>query len=160
MFVKKSTILYFVLLIFSLLHITLSSSTSIHILLLKRPSKKEVQFTPVPTTKSKFSQMCLSVSKTFNTIGKESLQIYKLCDGKYNLLGRNSKKIQDECPFCFRGLDQFFCTNKIENRGNEGKNGGVSNSKCKNEKLTSLILTSLKGCLEVSCYSIVCYFVM
>ena len=94
-------------------------------------------------SKSKFTKMCLSVSQTFNYIGKDSLKLYKICDGKYNLLGKSSKPIKENDPFCFRGLDQFLCSNKIVNRDVDG-----DISHCNDEELVKLILTTIRGCLE------------
>jgi len=147
MFIDKQTIFYFLFLLLSISLLPSFNSMGIHILLVKRLTKKEVQHTPVPTLNSKYSKMCLSVSKTFNDLGKDSLNMYKLCDGKFNLLGKSSELIKDKCPLCFRGLDQFYCNNKFENNENQPN---TSNSNCKNDELTRLVLSTIEGCLEVS----------
>ena len=128
--------------------ICVNSYICIHIV---RPHKKDEIFNSNGdlSNKSQFSKMCSSISQTANYLGKDALKLYKLCDGKFNLLGKSSKPIKENNPFCFKALDEFFCTKKIVNRDDK------KDSVCKDEDLVKLLLTTIKGCLEVIKYIII-----
>ena len=146
--ITNISLIYFLSIIIFISYLTLTSisisCSQIHIL--RRIQNQN--YTPNSTSNSKFTELCKAVTQTFNYLGKDSLNLYKLCDGKYNLLGKDSKPIMEKKPFCFTGLSNFLCKNKIINR-DDAKKG---NSKCKNEDLIKLVLTTIRGCFNEVCY--------
>jgi len=67
---------------------------------------------------------------------------------KYELLSQNSTQIRDNNPFCFNNLNAFFCEYEISNVINPTH---IPENKrfCSDKKSLKLILSIIKGCLDV-----------
>ena len=95
---------------------------------------------------SQFSKVCNNIFTTYQYMGDKSLDIYKGCKDQHELLGKTDTEMIKSRPFCFDGIDQFFCNYKIETTIKKEK--GAKNS-CGKEELINLILRMIKGCLTV-----------
>ena len=85
---------------------------------------------------STYSHVCKQVQDNFNFIGMNAMDLYKLCEGKYDLLGKNDSKITNDQPICFKNLNDFFC--KFHLKYDHEKNNKNT------EKILSKILEVIK----------------
>jgi hypothetical protein len=137
-----SSDLFFFLLVISFSLINAIEFQKINIISLKQNKTLEYQDVKIKKN-SLFSQICNKVLDSYDFIGKDGMNLYEGCDGKYDLLAKNNSKIQTDNPMCFNNLDAFFC--KIHVKENPKLN--INNTI--NAETLQVILSTLQGCLNV-----------
>ena len=125
--------------IFFLMYISLPLYDSLIINYMSSKGKISIKYEDILIKQnSTYSQVCSQVHDNFDFIGKKGMDLYKLCEGKYDLIGRNDSKISEDKPICFKNLDEFFCNTHL-NYDNNDKN--IKNEDT--EKILSIILRRL-----------------
>jgi hypothetical protein len=84
-------------------------------------------------------------------MGNNSMNIYNLCKDEYELLGYNDIHLKMDRPFCYDGLNQFFCNYKIidlDKRNIDDLYAHITNNACADENLIQQILSTIKGCIQ------------
>ena len=74
------------------------------------------------------------------------MNLYEGCDGKYDLLAKNSSKIQNDNPLCFNNLNAFFCKFHVKENPKLNINNTI------NAETLQVILSTIQGCLNVIIY--------
>ena len=95
---------------------------------------------------SLFSSICNKVLDSYDFIGKDGMNLYEGCEGKYDLLGQNNSKIQIDNPMCFNNLNAFYCKFHVKENPNLNLNNSI------NAETLQVILTTLQGCFNVINY--------
>jgi len=75
-------------------------------------------------------------------MGRKGLDIYKYCENKFELLGRNNTLIQEHSPFCINNINEFFC--KYEVTELKRKSYRKAPRTCADQQALKLILTMIK----------------
>ncbi len=108
---------------------------------------KTLQYQDVKIKKnSLFSEICNKVLDSYDFIGKDGMNLYEGCDGKYDLLAKNSSKIQNDNPLCFNNLNAFFCKFHVKENPKLNINNTI------NAETLQVILSTIQGCLNVIIY--------
>ena len=121
-------------------------NTKIHILeqplnLRKESIQRSKEKNANSNNDSQISKICNSILNTYAFLGQKSLNIYQGCREDYELLGMLDSDIIKNRPFCFDSPNQFFCNYKIDSHQNES---------CEKEDLIQLVLSIIRGCLNVN----------
>ena len=95
---------------------------------------------------STYSKVCEKVLDSFDFIGKDGMDLYRYCEGKYDLLGINNTLIKKDIPFCFTNLNNFYCKYHIKENPHQQFNHTVNSENLK------IILSTILGCIKVFKY--------
>ena len=105
---------------------------------------KTIEYQEITIKKnSTYSKVCEKVLDSFDFIGKDGMDLYRFCEGKYDLLGSNNSLIQKDIPFCFTNLNEFYCKVHIKENKKEKYNQTVNSNNLK------IILSTILGCIKV-----------
>jgi hypothetical protein len=114
-------------------------SAKIHILEQSINPVENKQSIVVDSLDSPFSKMCIDILSTSSYIGRQSFEIYKMCEDKYHLFGSTDNELLKNRPICFDYLEQFFCNYKIGDQSDDKQCEDLSN--------TEFIIALIKGCI-------------
>ena len=152
--ITNERILSFIFYSLFLLYIGNNSISSI-IIIRQKPNLPK-NLLPKLIKPTKLSNLCTGILSTSANLGNNPFQIYKYCKGKYEYLSANDTLIQQDQPFCFENIQNFYCLNRIYDDSAQTNSTDpdaipvTDNSEpCRYNNVTKLILTTIEGCLIV-----------
>lgn len=153
MSISSERILSFIL--YSLFLLNFENNSISSIIIIRQNPNLPKKLLPPKVKPTKLSNLCTGILGTSANLGDNPFQIYKYCKGKYDHLSANDTLIQQDQPFCFENLQNFYCLFRIfdDSPTNSTDPNAIpitdNSEPCRYNNVTKLILTTIDGCLNV-----------